>query len=126
MKFSNPSLFAEFDNWPSGGAKVKCIFQVETNKKGQRVIRQTQNKNGGWCAPKKSTYAINQCIVDGDNGCTYILSKTQYGVFVYSHDFMSVNGKNFYPPSDNPDEMAELQQLLGMIHQANKLYEYSE
>lgn len=91
MKFSNPRMTAEFNDWPIGGDhRGQCKFTVETDKKrGQRVARQTTDKNGRWCKPKYTTYANQARIVDGDNGRVYLLMwSTAYGsaVTIKSHD----------------------------------------
>ena len=75
ITFSDARTRAEFDDWPSGKARVKCEFWVEKGAKhGERVARRTTHpKTGRWCAPKKTTYATRQRIVTGSNGRTYIL-----------------------------------------------------
>ncbi len=74
VTYSNPRLRAEFDNWPFGRLQTTCIFEVESNSKGERVSRVTLNpKTGVWCKPKLSTYSSRCRIVDGDDGKTYIL-----------------------------------------------------
>lgn len=87
IKFSNPRLYAAFSDWPLGGTRRgHCAFSVETDpKKGQRVSRITTGK------PKYTTYGDRMCVVDGDNGRTYILQeKTTYGhsIRVIMHDLM--------------------------------------
>lgn len=81
VKFSNPRLQAEFDNWPIGSGNVGlCRFVVEDGgKKGQRVARTTTNKYGQWCKPKLTTYESKFVIVDGDDNKTYLLNLTPYG-----------------------------------------------
>jgi hypothetical protein len=46
------------DDYPIGRRdRGKCRLQVERAKgKGYRTVRTTTNKQGRWCAPKKSTY----------------------------------------------------------------------
>lgn len=91
MKFSNPRLVAEFPDWPIGGNnRGMCKFFVENGgKKGVRVVRQTQDKHGNWCKPKANVYGLAAAIVDGNDGKTYILQTSVYGLTVYTHDFKS-------------------------------------
>lgn len=78
VTYSNPRLSAHFEDWPSGGERVQCRFDVETDpKKGQRVARTTTDRHGRWCKPKKTTYAHRCAIVDGDDGRTYILQESR-------------------------------------------------
>ncbi len=73
--FNNPRKFAEFGDWPCGRHWCKCRFEVESNSRGERVLRFTENKaRTGWNKPKKTTYADAFVIVDGDDGKTYLLS----------------------------------------------------
>jgi hypothetical protein len=77
MLYSHPRTTAEFDNWPSGGSRVLCRFYIENDKKGrERVCRQTQ-KNGQWGKPKKTTYGARCAIVDGEDGRTYVLIRSE-------------------------------------------------
>jgi hypothetical protein len=87
--FSNPRTVAEFDDWPSGHARVKCVFKVHHDKRGYRVERSTQNKHGEWCKPKFTTYSGQAAIVDGSDGKTYILQVAAlYGfITVMTSDF---------------------------------------
>lgn len=91
ITFSNPSLNKEFDNWPSGGKLVDCVFIVQKKKDAYRVEKRT-TKNGVWCKPKVTTYGGKMAIVDGSDGKTYILQRTIYNeaIRVSSHDFMDV------------------------------------
>lgn len=89
ITFSNPRLHAEFDDWPSGGKRVKCVFDVEHHpKRGYRVSRTTTGK------PKYDTYGGKAAIVDGSNGKTYILQVADaYGFIKISRsDFMDATG----------------------------------
>lgn len=85
VSFSNPRLYAKFEAWPLGFKKVgNCTFEIEHNpNKGWRVIKTTTGK------PKLSTYGGRCCIVDGSDGKTYILQRSQYAdaISVHSHDF---------------------------------------
>lgn len=88
VKFSNPRRHAEFNDWPSGGKRVNCVFNVESHpKRGERVSRITTGK------PKYTTYHDKCAIVDGDDGKTYILTLVGYMsmVAVYRSDFMMAN-----------------------------------
>lgn len=91
VQYSNPRLVAEINDWPIGGGnRGICKFEVEDGgKKGKRIVRTTTDKHGRWCKPKKDTYAAAVCVVDGDDGKTYIMSTTMYGFVKISRaDFM--------------------------------------
>ena len=112
MQYSNPRLHAEFDNWPCGGKVVKCQFAVEYNgNKGSRVARTTTDKSGLWCKPKYTTYAKRSVIVDGEDGRTYILQQSMYGVTVLRSDFMDQENQMGNDPE-------RLKYLMGMILEA--------
>lgn len=90
MQFSNPRRLAMFEDWPIGGAnRGKCVFKVEVTARGERVLKTTTNKHGRWCKPKATTYSTKCAIVDGDDGRTYILHLSDYGIHVRTHDDMS-------------------------------------
>lgn len=79
-QYSNPCVTKVIDTWPFGSHKTKAIFGVERKHgKGQRIIRVLIDpKTGKECTPKKLTYAVRACIVDGDDGRTYLLNQTIY------------------------------------------------
>lgn len=109
MLYSNPRRLAEFDNWPSGGKTVKCKFVVEQNSKGERVSKTTTDKSGRWCKPKNNVYGKRACIVDGEDGRTYIIQETlNGGVAVFQHDFMNPE----YVFQSNPERALYLTKLL--------------
>ncbi len=90
VTFSNPRLRAEFDDWPIGRGRVRCVFAVERDaKKGWRVSRTTTGK------PKFTTWGGQACVVDGSDGRTYVLQvAAPYGfVKVYRHDFLDATGE---------------------------------
>lgn len=122
IKFSNPRLTAEFDDWPIGGSeRGLCKFTTEEKKGKFRVLKATA-KNGVFRKPKASTYSGKLAIVDGEDGKTYIISFSQYNddmIMLHTHDFMSPDPK--VAPSSvfkdsNPEEYAALAEL---IKQAN-------
>ena len=84
MKYSNPRLAHEATDWPFGRHTCRAKFVVETHpKRGQRVLRYTENKTRtGWNKPKTTTYAPMTRIVDGDDDRTYIISASRYGDMV--------------------------------------------
>lgn len=85
IKLSNPRLLVEIPDYPLGGDKRGlCVFAVHRHKKkGYRVSKQTFGK------PKYTTYSGQCCIVDGEDGRTYILSNSKFGgmVSVWRSDF---------------------------------------
>ncbi len=120
LTFSNPRILAEFNDWPSGSKRVKCVFHVERHpKRGDRVGRTTTGKT------KYTTYGGLAAIVDGSDGKTYILTcaPAAYGqsVSVHRSDFMCAdeamggNGKHYVPFADE-----RYSELLALIAQANE------
>ena len=87
--FANPRHSASIPNWPAGTKNgevqyATCKFQVEFKpSKGFRVIKTVVGK------PKVSTFGGRVAIVDGCDGKTYIIQKSQYSeaIYVYRHDF---------------------------------------
>lgn len=111
MKFSNPRREAIFEDWPSGNAKVRCRFWIEGAKRGERVCRQTTDKHGEPCKPKKKTYCLRACIIDGDDGLTYLLEHTTVGfITIGSHDMKHDVETVFY--ANDPERHAKLVALL--------------
>jgi hypothetical protein len=73
MNLSNPREKAVIEDWPIGRKRCTATFQVEDGgKKGQRVARTTTGK------PKRTTYYQKVMIVDGDDGRTYIIARTEH------------------------------------------------
>ena len=103
-KLSNPRKDAMIEDWPIGRNRCRCHFFVETHpKRGERVIRETENKTRtGWNKPKKLTYATCMVVVDGDDGKTYILSwhKDWHHLTLWSGD-MKLQLKTIYE-EDHP------------------------
>lgn len=108
--FTDPRHKAEFDDWPSGKHRVKCRFYTEHDaKRGFRVCRQTQDKNGAWCKPKATTYGGPCIIVTGGDGKTYILSMTRYNfVSIARWDFMSPDPSGVFPQDAAYESVVEL------------------
>lgn len=120
MKYSNPRLTAEIDDFPIGGGhRGKCVFKVEDGgKKGFRVSRTTVNRHGGWNNPKYSTYGGRAAIVDGEDGKTYIIRHVHHydAIDIMRHDLMNaLEGTVFH--SSNPARYAE---LTALIEETNK------
>lgn len=91
LTFSNPRLTAEFSDWPIGGKnRGQCKFAIEDVNGKYRVIKQTTNKAGAWCKPKKTTFGGKAVIVDGDDGRTYVLqgSRMWQHIVIWRSDFM--------------------------------------
>jgi hypothetical protein len=114
VKFSNPRLLAEIEDFPIGsGNRGKCIFRIQNGGKwGVRATRTTMNKHGLWCKPKVDTYCEKAAIVDGDDGKTYVLSLTRYSAHISIRDsaFMSA-GTVFGSDESYPE-------LLALINEA--------
>lgn len=76
--YSNPRLHAVIPDWPFGRQTTTAEFEVSPrNKRGVRIGRRTRNKTDtGWNKVKLTVYAESACIVDGDDGKTYLLLKS--------------------------------------------------
>lgn len=112
-QYSNPRLEATFDNWPLGGTRRgQCRFFVEKNARGARVGRITTGK------PKYTTYRSNEdvCIVDGDDGRTYILQDVKI------YNFISVTRSDFmtHDSIHKSSEPEKYEEVLNLIRQANR------
>lgn len=114
--FSNPRTEALIEDWPFGRQTCKARFEVETDKRGmQRVARYTENKTRtGWNKPKRTTYAKQWKIVDGDDGKTYLVEfSNTYGARItvtpgtmkFTHESVSIDG-------DEADRFRELIRLF--------------
>ena len=111
MKYSNPRLVAEFNDWPIGGThRGQCKFEVEPAKpgKGVRISRTTTDKHGRWCKPKVTTYGGPAAIVDGADGKTYVLQMRMGDtVCIWEHSLQYTT----YIRAADP-EFAELKSLI--------------
>lgn len=118
LEFTNPRLVAEFSDWPIGGAhRGKCVFRVHRDKRGWRVSRTTQDRNGKWCKSKYTTYSGQAAIVDGSDGRTYVLEVAPvYGfITVRSSNFLNANiegGRASVFQKDDPEQHAKLLALI--------------
>jgi len=84
VTFSNPRIKAEIPNYPLGGNKRGlCVFHVERKNEKWRVGRTTTGKT------KYTTWSGQVAIVDGDDGRTYILQRSDMFGFItiYRSDF---------------------------------------
>lgn len=119
IAFINPRAFAEIPNYPIGGSRrATAIFGTDRHAtRGIRIYRTTTGK------PKFTTYCHRACIMDGDNGRTYILmmSDPAYGCPItiksadMKHDARDDEiGGPHYVPHDNP-EYAALSALLDAV-----------
>ena len=114
LKFSNPRRKATFTDWPLGLQKRgQCVFEVEANKKGERINRTTTGK------PKSDiAYSGKGCIVDGSDGRTYLLQFSDvYGfITIYQSNMMcaqfGTNGDHAAFPDSSPERYAELKALI--------------
>jgi hypothetical protein len=116
VTFSNPRLEAKFDDWPLGGnRRGPCRFWFENKKGKYRVCRQTTGK------PKTQTYGGKGCIVDGDDGRTYILQFAGVYDFIQVHgsDFMNANEKVVGKSGGVFPEDARYAELKALILQAH-------
>jgi hypothetical protein len=112
VKFSNPRLRAEIQDYPLGGSKRGlCVFQLEQHpKRGWRFTRTTTGK------PKTATYGREGAVVDGDNGRTYLIQRADSFNFinVWGSDFKNVIDAPSVFPESNPELYAELDALIDL------------
>ncbi len=116
MNFTNPRLRAEIADYPIGGNKRgTCVFAFEFEegkRKGWRCGRTTTGKT------KYHTYGGLGCVVDGDDGKTYILqlSPPEYGlnITISRYDFKNAPGESYIPFAH-----ARFSELLFLISTAN-------
>ncbi len=112
-KYSNPTMRREIADYPIGGSnRGMCVFQIEKKGNKERATRQTQDKNGKWCLPKTWTYSQRQCIVDGDDGRTYILCESEFGGIRVSRSD-GIDEENVY----EAERVKELKALIDEAHQ---------
>lgn len=123
---------AVIENYPIGGRnRGRCELAVERSPKhGWRTVKTTTNKNGVWCAPKKSTYHNEgSCfVVTGDevqrdvewitvtsrgifftaaNGeCRWLLETPFSGYVRRQPSHYSINGEQRVFEADSPEVIA--------------------
>ena len=104
MKYSNPRMRAEIQNWPSGSKRVTAVFEIEQNPKGERACRTTTG------ATKKSGYAQKARIVDGDDGRTYIamLLSAPYGWINIAEGHMKFSKETIRKEDERFQELKKL------------------
>ena len=83
MEYSNVRKEYTTEDWPSGSHRVKAVFAIEKNNRGERATRVTYHPHTGRAnAPKKTTYDAITRIADGEDGKTYIVSYTSLYGFI--------------------------------------------
>lgn len=82
LELTNPRTTAVRDDWPDGKGTVTATFTLEITKNGQRIVRVTSSEHRPSSKPKKTTYCLRMCIVDGEDGKTYLLGHTEFGQMV--------------------------------------------
>ena len=107
--FSNARTEALIEDWPFGRQRCKARFQVEAKpRKGERVVRWTENKDRtGWNKPKATTFCMRCAIVDGNDGRTYILRQTCGHVNVMQGD-MKYTAGSMFPGDEGYDAAMQL------------------
>jgi len=90
----------EVGNYPWGfRLKTKVKYWVESNNKGDRLIKQTLNpKTNEWCKPKKSTYNAVEVLYFDENNHVKGYAMGKYGTnekelktFISNIDYNSLN-----------------------------------
>lgn len=105
--YSNPRMYAEIPDWPSGSRRVTARFHIEATPKGERAVRVTTGE------PVKLTYARRMRIVDGDDGRTYIARDHGVGmVSVFRGDMKYQHEVAHDKPSPSHERYSELMELF--------------
>lgn len=97
-----PRREATIEDWPHGRQRVTARFWIESNKRGERVLRQTTGK------PKASTYAPQCVILDGGDGRTYFAQSTEYGFISVMRGNMKHSEETRHPGAAGYDDLAAL------------------
>ncbi len=108
LTFTDPRPRATFDDWPSGRHRVKCEFYPEHDaKRGFRMCRRTQDKDGRWCKPKATTFSGPCIVATGSDGKTYVLQVAARYRFIsiHTHDFMSATPSGVFQQDDGYQEL---------------------
>jgi hypothetical protein len=102
--YSNPRKHATIENWPNGRQqRVTAVFTIEIDpKRGERAVRTTTG------APKKLTFAKKMCIVDGDDGRTYIAALTGWGHITIKRGDMKFDHETVFERDPRYPELAAL------------------
>jgi len=113
MRYSNPRRSAVIEDWPSGRHRVRAEFIVQSKPDhGERVSRITEKPKGGQGKPKCTTYGQRFTIVDGDDGCTYLLEYSHYGqVIVWPG---TLKETRYLSDNEHSEERAHVLELLGI------------
>jgi len=76
-KLTNARTYAVIDGWPFGRQqRCQAEFAIETTHRGERVRRRTSKPGSNppmWNKPKRTTYATQCAICDGDDGKTWLV-----------------------------------------------------
>ncbi len=107
VTFSNPRKSATIENWPYGTrGRVTATFVVETDARhGERVARITTGK------PKRTTYAREYFICDGDDGFTYLIAVM--GAMIVIHPGTMKYARSIF--NDEPEHASILEMLGSMV-----------
>lgn len=115
MNYSNPQKELTVNDWPYGKNRVTAIFSIESGKKGERAVRVTENPptmriflGGGWNKPKKLTFARKMRIVEGDDGKTYIIALSIYGLITVMESNMQYQAESIRQDDDRYQDVLDL------------------
>lgn len=108
--YGNPRVEAAIKNWPSGSIRVTALFKIETNKRGQRATRVTEDPQRGTVGHKVLTFARKARIVDGSDGRTYLAMLTEYGHVSIMRGDMKIQEESIF---DSDPRFAAVRALFG-------------
>jgi hypothetical protein len=111
MHYSNPRQDCTIDDWPYGQSRTQARFYIDRDeRKGERGVRTTVDpKTGRVSKPKTLTYAAQACIVDGEDGKTYILELAKsYTHLSVMQSNMQYQQETIFPDDPRFNELLDL------------------
>ncbi len=112
--YTNPRTYAAFPDWPYGRkTRTLCTFTVEIvgafAGRRERISKVTVNpRTGRENKAKKTTFAPQVRIVDGSDGKTYILQKSNYSMVLYIKKSDFFDFESIHPEDERYDSVRKL------------------
>lgn len=100
------------DNWPYGRLRTTATFEVESNKRGERVNRTTINpKNGRVSKPKSTTYFKKMAIVEMEDGKTSVIGLCKDFPMVSRLPGTLSTSESFFPGDEEFEQILRLLEI---------------
>lgn len=113
MTYANLTKEVTINDWPIGRQRCKAHFWIESNKRGERACRETENKTRtGWNKAKKGTYSHKVRIGTAGNGRTYIISENIFGSFYIMRGDMKYFEESIDPDGFGSEGYQDLKPLM--------------